>query len=194
MDVLLQLGVRRTAGRTRTERDDLLHVLHYAVAVDVGLGSRAAGVGERSDRRSNWRSICRRRGLDLGRCRRWCLLVASRADPSDENQQTKNEWRERYSAGLHAANHCKSRGALTGAAFSIQHSAFSTQPIVPIRDSTVNSIYASKVIRLNSFLILMSPCAPCSLWWNDSLCSSMVDFPKAKRPFTRAAVPNLAEC
>ena len=38
-NVLLQLGVSRTAHRTRTDRDDLFHVLHDVIAVDVGLGA-----------------------------------------------------------------------------------------------------------------------------------------------------------
>ena len=42
-NVLLQLGMSRAAHRTRTDRDDLLHVLHHVVAVDVGLGTSGIG-------------------------------------------------------------------------------------------------------------------------------------------------------
>src|SRR5664279_5389876 len=91
-NILLQLGVSRTAHRPRTDRDNLLDVLHDVVAVHVWLGDGAGGIRRHWTRRGSRHRIRRRRRLDLSRRLRRCLLlVTSQGDCCDRNEQTNSE-------------------------------------------------------------------------------------------------------
>src|SRR6516225_22565 len=88
VDVLLQFGMPRASHRTRADRDDLLHILHDVIAVDV---RTLAGSGKVVQSRSLVRlrvgsiSGCGLRRVRAGCCRRGLWLVAAEDSNVSQN-------------------------------------------------------------------------------------------------------------